>query len=425
MAEPAFTSTLIDFGLTLGLGALIGLERERHRQDKLVLAGVRTYPLVSLGGLLAAILSQELQIPTLVSVGAFVTGGFALLMYWVRQAHGTVGLTSPIALFATYFVGVLVGVDRHFSAVVTGLAIALLLFTKERLHRLAEVMTPQEMEGALYFLVLTFILYPVSPAEPIDPWNLFRLRALLLVVILVSLLSFISFLVVRRWGPQFGLPFSGFLGGLVNSEAATASLTDLHERKAGFRDVAYVGILFATATMFLRNLAIAAIAHPNPEALDFRLAGAMLVPMMWASLIFLVWALFYIKNVRTPKDATLPLESPFAFKPAFLFAFWFTLVGIAAYLLTQNLGDKFVYAAALGGLASAGAVVASMAALVATGHIAVEPAAVTAILASLLSATNKILIARIGTRGLARRLVLPTLLASVAGCGFLVWTLSP
>lgn len=410
---------LLPVALALGLGAVIGLERERHRPDKVVLAGVRTYPLVSLSGLLAALLSQELEVSSLVSVGAFIVGGFALLMYWVRQAHGVTGLTSPLALFATYFIGVLVGVDRWFEAIVTGLAIALLLFTKERLHRLAEVMSPQEMEGALYFLVLAFILFPIAPVDPVDPWGLLRVRSILLLVLLVSLMSFLSFLVMRRWGGAYGLPFSGFVGGLVNSEATAANLAQLQRQRPGLRHAAYLGVLLATATMFVRNLVIAAIADP-----DLRLLRSIWLPMALPPLVFLVWAVAQMPDGRSTRSV-LRLESPFAFKPAFLFAFWFTLVSVATLLIARipGLESYGVYVAALGGFASAGAVVASMAALVAAEQVPLAAAAATAVLASLLSASNKLLITRLSDPSLARRLLLPVAAGLFVGAVALLWYL--
>lgn len=410
---PPDVETLIPYGLAIGLGLLIGIERERHRTEKVVLAGVRTYPLVSLSGLLSASLATMLALPLLISVGAFVLGGFALLMYWVRQAHGTRGLTSPIALYATYFIGVLVGVGRESEAIIVGLLVAILLFTKERLHHLVDVLTPQEIEGALYFLVIAFILYPVAPEAIGTRWGEVRVRAVVLIVLLVSLLSFLSFLAIRRWGSEFGLPFSGLLGGLVNSEAATASLADLHRKRPTLQHSIYLAVLLATGTMFLRNLVIAGIADPT-----LALVRLLLVPLLVPSLVLLAWGLVQLRKAPARgKAAALKLTSPFAFRPAFIFAFWFGVVSFATVALIQpsGLGDQGIYLAALGGLVSAGAVTASMGALITADLAPLHAAATTAAIASLLSATNKALIAWIPARSLANRLWAPTFTAAGAG----------
>jgi uncharacterized membrane protein (DUF4010 family) len=409
--------SLLDLGLALGLGGLVGIERERHRKERMMLAGIRTYPLVALSGLLAAYLADAYAAGLLISIGAATIGGFSLLMYWVRQEHGTYGLTSPIALFATYFIGVLVGTGFRFEAVAVGLAIALLLFTKERLHHLADVLTPQEMEGALYFLVLAFILYPVVPEEPVDPWGLFSLRYFLLIILLVSAISFVSFLAVRRYGGELGLPFSGFLGGLVNSEATTASLAQLHRARRSFANPILRAILLTCATMFVRNLVIAGIADPR-----LSLLRPMLPAMLAAFAVYFVWAFLVPRGPPVRGASRLQLRSPFAFRPAIIFAFWFSAVSVATVLLQQSpvLGERAVYAAALGGIVSAGAVVASMGALVASGGLNAGTAAEVAVLASLLSAANKIVIARLGGPGLPGAVLGPTVAAVTAGGALLL-----
>lgn len=404
--------------LALGLGALIGVERERHRGEQQVLAGVRTYPLVSLTGAIAGQLATATQQPLLVSIGAFVVGGFALFMFWVRQRLGTTGLTSPIALFTTYFIGVLVGYGFAFEAIVAGVAVTFLLFTKERLHHLAKVLTPKEMEGALYFIVIAFILYPITPPDPIDPWGLFPLRVFLLIVILVSAFSFLSFLALRKWGTRRGFLFAGFLGGLVNSEAVTASLTQQVRRHPRLEDAARHGILLATSTMFLRNLLIGAIADPSLALLQL-----ILIPLLGPFLLLSVWTL--LSPSRTDgTDSKVAVESPFALRPAFKFALWFGLVSVVTLAMTRipSLGEEVILVTALGGFVSAGAVTASMGSLVYTGNADPQLAALTAILASLVSLTNKVVITNTSAPRLAWRLLLPMLSAVIVGALLLFLT---
>lgn len=404
---------LAKLGLALGLGAIIGLERERHRKERDVLAGVRTYPLISLSGLAAAELANRFEEGLLISVGAFVAGSFAIMMYWVRQRLGHVGLTSPIALYVTYFVGVLTGLGRTGEAIVAGLAIALLLFTKERLHHFAEVMTPQELEGALYFLVLALILYPILPADPVDPWNALRLQNVLLIILLVSIISFLSFLILRRWGGTYGLPFSGALGGLVNSEATTVSLAAVAAKRKTLHNAAYVGVLLCTGTLFVRNLAIAVIADPS-----LAFARELALPLLWGTLTYVLWAVPSLR-AASPTETDLRLESPFAFRPAFKFAFWFAFVSFLVVLLGRmpGVGNAGYYIAALGGLVSAGAVTASMGALVAHGTAPPDVAVQSALLASLVSAANKPIFARFAGAPFAGRLWAPTILGILVAGG--------
>ena len=60
---------------SLGIGLLIGLERERNPAAK---AGVRTFALVALAGALAALLDVQLQSAWLVPVGLAAVAGMLI-----------------------------------------------------------------------------------------------------------------------------------------------------------------------------------------------------------------------------------------------------------------------------------------------------------------------------------------------------------
>ena len=61
------------FGAALAIGLLIGLEREHaaSREQEKIFAGVRTFPLLSLAGCTAMLLSETLSSP-LVAVAALI-----------------------------------------------------------------------------------------------------------------------------------------------------------------------------------------------------------------------------------------------------------------------------------------------------------------------------------------------------------------
>ncbi|MGA9574539.1 MAG: MgtC/SapB family protein, partial [Lysobacterales bacterium] len=61
-------NTAWEFGAALGLGVLIGLERERTRADKETFAGVRTFSLVALLAALSVYASELSGLPWLVGL---------------------------------------------------------------------------------------------------------------------------------------------------------------------------------------------------------------------------------------------------------------------------------------------------------------------------------------------------------------------
>lgn len=130
---------LIHSLIAVGLGALIGLEREHRKDDRLVIAGVRTFPLTSLSGVILSFLAAETGFP-LVEVGLAIFGGFAILLAYLKYESKIVGITTPVAYFMSFLVGIMVERGFVFEAAFITILITSLLLTKERLHSLAKGM---------------------------------------------------------------------------------------------------------------------------------------------------------------------------------------------------------------------------------------------------------------------------------------------
>ena len=76
----------IRLGAALGLGLLLGLERERKRDAELLFGGVRTFALIALLGALGAFMERELDQSWLI-LAAFVAVS-ALVIVSVRDDGG-------------------------------------------------------------------------------------------------------------------------------------------------------------------------------------------------------------------------------------------------------------------------------------------------------------------------------------------------
>lgn len=122
--------------LAVGLGGLIGLERE-HREDKrMVIAGVRTFPLTSLTGVIFSYLTGIVGM-ALTEVGLIIFGGFALILAYLKYEAHTIGITTPVAFFITFLIGIMVEQDFMVEAAFITILVTVLLLTKERLHKIA------------------------------------------------------------------------------------------------------------------------------------------------------------------------------------------------------------------------------------------------------------------------------------------------
>lgn len=397
-AEPA--AFLLDLLITVAAGALVGIEREHRRDRTRVIAGVRTFPLIAVAGFLAGFLEASGVGGPLVAVGL---AGFTLLalgFLWVRHRLGVTGLTTPVAMVVTFLVGVLVATGFRQEAVGVAVVTTVLLLTKHRLHRFAEVLDQEEIMSALQFITVAFILFPFAARLEgpvpgtrglVGPGALFDPYKTLLLVVFVSTLSFASFLAMRVAGPHRGVEVSGLLGGLVNSEATAASLATTARGRSDLTASAVVGAFLATTTMFVRNIAIAAFADPSLRVAILMTPALGLMTIGGGVVLRRRWS-----RDRPADDEPVEVDSPFAVGPALRFAFLFAFLWAAARLAQTYLGTLGVLATALGGFVSAGAAVASVAGLYASGtvDIPLAVAAQTAILATVIGAFNKLLVLR-------------------------------
>ena len=117
------------FVLTLGLSLLIGFEREEHEPDGI--GGVRTFPIIGLGGYLLIAAFPETAIPF--SLGLVVTGALVALSHWYFLQHGEPGLTTEAATLLTFALGGCAAKGMYWLAIATGVITVILLQEKHTL----------------------------------------------------------------------------------------------------------------------------------------------------------------------------------------------------------------------------------------------------------------------------------------------------
>jgi uncharacterized membrane protein (DUF4010 family) len=125
-----------------------------------------------------------------------------------------------------------------------------------------------------------------------------------------------------------------------------------------------------------------------------RTALLMLPPQL---MIIMVSSLIVVTRGKavSAMNETLEIKSPFALGPAFRFGAGFTVLLIIAKTANDIVGSTAVYATALGGIVSSAAVTVSMAALAVDGSVSFTTAAETAVIASIISTLNKVILIKI------------------------------
>jgi len=377
------------------IGILIGIEREHRRlEERELIAGVRTFTIACIAGMISAYLAQTINPGILLISLVFFAIISALYVYLKNITLKRPGITGPIALYCTFLLGILISYDLFLNAIVGAIIITLLLAEKRPLHSFATSLTDDEILSAVRFLVVVFILYPIAPDELFG--GLINPRWILLIVIMVATLSFISFIIMKKMGTRLGTPLSGLLGGLVSSQATTGALAAMAKKRNELVEPAYVGIILANSAMRIMNLVTALIVDPSGRVLLF-----MAVPQ----LVIISLAIIILMKSRNkgPVSENIILESPFALSPAIRFAFGFAALSIILRFVNLWAGTAGVYATAVGGFISSDVVTASVAALAVGGHVSYATAALTGVLATIMStASTMILVKWAGPPELAR-----------------------
>jgi uncharacterized membrane protein (DUF4010 family) len=382
---------LLGFAAALGGGLLIGLERERrkgtgpHRR----LAGIRTFTLTALAGAGA----QSTGHPWLVVTGAALIVALAGVGYW-RERSRDPGVTTEVALFVTYVIGV-VAIGSPSLGAGGAVVVTALLAGRTSLHRFSvEVLSKAELRDGLLFCAAALVVLPLLPDQG-APWLLaVNPRRLWGLVVLFMGLQAVGYVALRAAGPRLGLALSGLASGFVSSTATIAALGTRARESPELRGVCVSGALFSTvATIALLAVVVVTV---NPESL--RLLGASLV----AGLVAAVCAAG-VSLGRRPETAAPRIERGRAFNLLYAIGFAVLLSGVTATIsyLTGRFGRLAIpVGAALAGFFDVHAAATSVLSVAATASIP-RVELITAVLLAVTTNTTSKLVAAVAAGGIA------------------------
>ena len=140
-----------DFATAILLGALVGIEREKRKEEEMDtghIAGLRTFILLSLTGAAAGWLAKDLDSPwilaaALLAIGALVTAGYFAT---ARTSQNDKGLTTEVAGVVVFLLGATVMLGYQALAIGLAVVTAAVLAYKQPLHGFVENVTPRAGE---------------------------------------------------------------------------------------------------------------------------------------------------------------------------------------------------------------------------------------------------------------------------------------
>jgi len=412
--EPLILLNLVE---ALGIGLLIGAERERRRAHDTgrAPAGIRTFAISSLVGAVSVLAGGELLLVTAM-VGVFALAGLA---YW-RSKDEEVGLTTEIALVMTVLLGGL-SIRRPELAAGVSVVVAILLAARAPLHTFVRsVMSEDELRDVLLLAAATLVVLPVVPDRPMGPYAALNPYTIWIVVILVMAIGAAGHVAIRLFGAQYGLPLTGLASGFISSTATIRDMADRAMKAPNLLLAAVAGAsLSSIATIIQMALVLAAVSTATLRTL--------MVPLMTAGAVATLYgAIWTILALRQHPDGRLAghQQRAFSVSTALIFSLALALILMAAAALQEWLGNTgIILAAALAGLVNTHAAAISVALLVASGKITAADAVLPILVGISTNSMVRMVLAHIaGGRDFAVRVVpglILVVLAAWAGAHYI------
>ena len=406
-------STFMNLLIALGIGLLVGLQKERTESP---LAGLRTFALASLMGAVAALLSQQMGagiiVAGLITITALMVTGNVMLM---RRGDLDPGQTTEVAIVLTFLVGALVVIGPREVAIVLGATMAMLLHLRDELKGWVQRLSDRDVRAAMQFVVISLIILPVLPDQAYGPYDVLNPRQIWWMVVLIVGINLAGYAAFRWMGHRAGTALAGVLGGAISSTATTMSYARLAKASPSHTKAAVVIVWIASGIVFVRILIeIGAVAPAFLPAA----AG----PMAAMLIVFVAAAAAVWKSSTGPAESPLDPGNPSELKPAILFGALYAVVLFAVAAAQDLLGNVGLFAAAgLSGLTDIDAITLSTSQLVATGVVDQAMGWRVILVAAMSNMAFKLgLAASLGTREMAKRLAVLFSLAIAVGTGLIV-----
>ena len=393
--------------IAIGIGAMIGIEREYSVRQKTV--GMRSFALVSFFGCITAILaSGELlkapfELGLLPYIGLITVIGYSFgIYYFIASRKEKLAVTTVLVLPFSYVFGLLVGSGFVLEPVIAAVVVTVLLYSRRYTHVFVEHLTEEEITDALEFAVVVFVIYWLLPSEPVTLMGIeFALRRIVETIVLFSLVSFAGFIAVRLIGPR-ALQLTGFFAGFVSALSVVANYSNFSKKRGAAQLPLASGMLAANVASILSDAAI--LGYVNAALLS-----ALALPLGAMAAGLSASALLFMHGSSHPP---IRLTQPFSVPQAAKFAVAFFAVTVATQILSDASG-AILFISFLGGAASVTPVVVSMA-LQAGDTLSYSVAAqavMTAVIGGMLAKSGVLLLSASKEQ---KRTTLPLLLAITA-----------
>jgi len=409
---------LITLGIAFGLGMLIGLQRQRTDNK---MAGVRTFTLISILGVMSGFLTREFDNPFILPVMGIAITALLIMANVIKLKkfeEPDVGQTTEVAALLVFAVSAYLVLGDQVIAIIVGGAMAVLLYVKEHLHNFIENLKQKDLAAIMTFAGISLVILPILPNETYGPFDVLNPRNIWLMVTLIVGISVVGYFIYKFVGKNVGIISNGILGGLISSTATTVSYA---RKTANTKNISKMAafVITAASTIALARVMVE-IGVVVPEKLP-----QLLLPLLveFVFMIALCVVLFYLINKDTSEDDEMPEpKNPAQFKSALIFGFLYALILFAVAFTKEEFGNEALYVVSIiSGLTDVDAITLSLSQLMKGGGLDTESGWRLILLASLSNLLFKgIMAAVLGTKKLARWIGFSFGISIIAGL-LLMW----
>ena len=391
----------------LGIGLLVGLERERRKgeHDRRDFAGLRTFAITSLLGYVTV----QAGGPLLLGFVALALGGLVTTAYW-RNLEKDPGITSEVALFAVLVLGALC-VSAPALAIAIGVVMVGRLASRQPLHHFARSqLTEAELRDGLVLLIAALVVLPLAPDRFLGPYHAINLRTICTLTVMLMAVGALGHVAVRTLGTRYGYALSAIASGFASATVTIAAMGDIAAKQpADLKVLSAAAVLSNLATLVQMALILGTV---EPALLRW-----MWGPLLCGLLMTLVYASVLMFSVpRGQTDAPIKVGGAFSLKLALMVTLMMTGITVLSSAMLDGFGQAGVIVTAIfSGLADAHASTASIASLAKAGLLPFNAIAVPVLMALSANSLSKCVVAWLsGGRGFAGYVIPGQVLVTLA-----------
>lgn len=385
--------------IALGLGLLVGMQREKTNN---ILAGVRTFSLLAVLGVLSGFLTRDFENPFILpalglAIAAFMVAGNVLTKR--NNPNADLGQTTEVAALLMFSIGAYLVLGDQIIGVIVGGTMAVLLYAKEKMHNFIDRLQGKDVSAIMTFAAISLIILPILPNETYDPFDVINPQNIWLMVTLIVGISVVGYFLYKFLGKNVGLISNSILGGLISSTATTVSYAKKTKDTGSIDKLSAFVIVGASAIALVRIVIEMGVVIPE------RLLE-MIVPIAVEFVVMVLLCVFLFYRIQKGKsDDEMPEpKNPAQLKTALVFGLLYGIILLAVAFVNEEFENEALYVVAIiSGLTDVDAITLSLSQLMKKGSLEVDTGWRLILLASLSNLLFKgILAATLGTKQLAK-----------------------